>query len=140
MIKLSKWITVALIAVYVVMNTLGALTMTAIRLSGTVPATAPAEQAAYFLTMPWGVITLMWIALAAYVTALTMVALGRAGATRTLSVAVVIDIGRWIWARSATAYAEVISPAEQALQALMFVVLVSVIVLMIVERQRGAIT
>jgi len=140
MIKLSKWITIALIAVYVLMNTLGALTMTAIRVSGTVPASAPTEQAAYFLTLPWGVIILLWIALLTYVAALALIGTGRVFATRTLGVAVAIDIVRWIWARSSTAYADVISPAEQALEALSFVVLVTIIVLMIVERQRDAIT
>jgi len=140
MIKLSKWVTFALIGIYVAMNTLGALTMTVIRVTASVPANAPAEQASYFLHLPWGVLALLWIALFAYVAALALIAMGRAGATRTLSVAVAIDIVRWLWARSTTAYADVISPAEQALEALAFVLLVTIIVLMIVERQRDAIT
>jgi|GEM_PF-1853727 len=140
MIKLSKWITIALIGIYIAMNTLGALTMTVIRVSGSVPTNAPAEQASYFLHLPWGVLALLWIALFVYVAALALIVMGRAGATRTLSVAVAIDIVRWLWARSATAYADVISPAEQALEALSFALLVTIIVLMIVERQRDAIT
>jgi len=140
MFKLSKWIIVALVGVYIALNTLGALTMTAVRISGSVPADAPAEQAAYFLTLPWGVIILLWLALFTYVAALALILARRAGATRTLGVAVVIDIGRWLWARSTTAYAEVMTPAEQAFEALSFVLLISIIVLMIVERQRDAIT
>lgn len=140
MASLSRWITLALIGVYILMNALGALTMTAVRVSGSAPANAPAEQAAYFLSLPWGVIALMWIALFAYAAALTLIAMGKPWATRTLSAAVVIDIGRWLWARSTTAYSEVISPAEQALEGMLFLVLIAVIVLMIMERRRDAIT
>lgn len=136
----SKWIIIALIGIYLAMSTLGALTMTVIRVSGSVPASAPAEQAAYFLALPWGVILLMWVALFTYVAALALIAFGRAGATRTLGAAVVIDIGSWLWARTATSYTVVFSPAEQALDALMLLVLVAIIVLMIVERRRDAIT
>lgn len=140
MIKLSKWITIALIGIYVAMNTLGALTMTVIRVSGSVPAAAPTEQAAYFLSLPWGVIALMWIALFVYVAALALITFHRPGATRTLSAAVAIDIGRWLWARSITAYSDAVSPAEQTFEALAFVLLITIIVLMIVERQRNALT
>lgn len=140
MLKISKWIIFALIAIHVAMNTLGALTMTVIRMSGSVPASAPAAQAAYFLSLPWGIIILTWIALFAYVTALALIAFGRAGATRTLAAAVAIDVGRWLWARTTTAYTDTISATDQALEALSFVLLITIIVLMIVERQRDALT
>jgi hypothetical protein len=140
MLNLSKWIIVALISVYMLMSALGAMTITAIRAAGSAPATAPAEQAAYFMALPWGVIALMWIALLAYAASLTLIALGRPWATRLLSAAVAIDIGRWLWARATTAYSDVVSPAEQTFEALLFLVLIAVIVLMILERRRDAIT
>lgn len=136
----TRWITVALIGIYVLMNTLEALTMTIIRASGDDPAGAPSEQYAFFLSLPWGVIALAWGALLLYVVALSLLAFRRAGATRILSVAVVIDIGGWLWARTATAYTEVFSATEQALEALLFLVLISIIVLMIIERQRDSLT
>ena len=116
MIAATRWIAVALIGIYVLMNLLEAVTMTLIRVSGNVPASAPSEQAAYFLALPWAVIALAWGSLLLYVAALSLFAFRRAGATRTLSVAVVIDIGGWLWARTATAYAEVFTPTEQALE------------------------
>jgi hypothetical protein len=140
MIKLSKWVTLVLVGIYVAMNTLGALTMTVIRTTGSVPASAPAAQASYFLNLPWGVIVLMWLALCVYVAALALIGFGRPGATRTLGAAVAIDLGRWLWARTATAYAAAISPAEQAMEALAFVLLITIVVLMIVERRRDALT
>ena len=65
---------------------------------------------------------------------------GHPGAKRIFVAAMAMDIGAWIWARAATAYSQVFSLVEQTLDALLFLVLITIIVLMIVERDRDAIT
>ncbi len=129
-----------MIGIYVLMSTLGALAMTIIRASGSAPDTAAPEQAAYFLSMPWGVIIAAWAALALYVAALALIAMRRPGAKRTLGAAVAVDIGGWLWARMTTTYTEVFTPAEQNLDALLFLMLITVIVLMMVERRTETLT
>ncbi len=140
MIAATRWISITMIGVYILMSTLGALTMTAIRASNSVPASAPPEQAAYFLSMPWGVIILAWAALFLYVAALALIGMRRAGATRTLTAAVATDIGSWLWARTTTAYTDVLSPAEQNLDALLFLIMITIIALMMVERRTDTLT
>ena len=90
--------------------------------------------------MPWGVIMVAWAALFLYVAALALLATRRPGATRTLSVALVVDIGGWLWARTATAYTEVFTPAAQSLHALLFLIMITIVVLMIVARRTGTLT
>ncbi len=135
-----KWIIVALIGIYVLSRTLTTLAMTAIRISGEVVATAPAEQAAYFLSMPWAVIAFAWAALFISVGAMALLAFGRPGATRALSVAIIIDIGSWFWERSLPTYADAHSAADQSLHGLMILVMISIVALMMLARRRGTLT
>ncbi len=135
-----RWVAIALIAVYVLMATLEAITMTAIRISGTVPATAPTEQAAYFLSMPWLAIIAAWVSNCLYVASLGLLVVGRRWSTRLLTVAVVIDFFGWLWARTATTYTDVFSSEAQTLDVLLFVALVVIVVLMMIARRQDTLT
>ena len=135
----TRWIIVILIGIYVAFRTLGALTITTFKLSGA-PASYPADLAAYFIAMPWAAIVLAWISLFVSVAAMALLAFKRPGATRALSVAVIIDIGSWLWERSVTPYTEVFTPAQQSLDAVMFLALISIVVLMMAARRTGTLT
>lgn len=140
MTGMTKWIIVLLIGIYVLFRTLAALAMTVVRLTGEVAATMPAEQAAYFLAMPAIVIAFAWVSLFVSVAAMALLAFERSGATRALSIAVIIDIASWLWERSVTPYTDVFTPAEQSLDALMFLAMISIVVMMMIARHRGTLT
>lgn len=140
MSRATRWIAILLIGTYVLMATLEAVTMTAIRISGTVPASAPIEQAAYFLTMPWLAIIAAWISNCLYVASLGLLIFGRRWTTRLLTIAVAIDLLGWLWARTATSYADVFSPTAQALDALLFAALIVIVVLMMIARRTDTLT
>lgn len=135
-----RWIAVALIGIYVLMATLEAITMTAIRISGTVPASAPVEQAAYFLSIPWLAIIAAWISNCLYVASLGLLILRQRWTTRVMTVAVAIDLLGWLWARTATSYTDIFSPTAQALDALLFAALVAIVVLMMIARRQDTLT
>lgn len=128
-----------LIGIYVAFRTLAALTMTVFKVSG-VPANYPVELTAYYVSMPWTVILFGWASLFISVAAMALLAFGRPGATRTLSAAIVIDIGAWIWERSVTPYTEVFTARQQSLDALMFLAMISIVALMALARRRGTLT
>ena len=140
MIAATRWIIVAIASIYIVFRMLPAILMTSVRIGGNVPATMSPELADYLLHLPWIVIVVAWLALFLYAAAVALLAMGRVGATRTLSIAVVVDIGGWLWARTATTYTEVFTPAEQTLDALLFLIMITIIVLMIVARRTGTLT
>ncbi len=136
----TRWIAAVLIGVYVIMATLEAVSTTAIRISGSVPASMPAEHAAYFLAMPWLAIIAAWIANCIYVASLALLVFGRQWTTQLLVVAVVIDLLGWLWARTATMYGEIFTPAEQTMDALLFVALAVIVVLMMIARRTDTLT
>lgn len=135
-----RWIAIALIGIYVLMATLEAITMTAIRITGTVPASVPTEQAAYLLGMPWLAIIAAWISNCLYVASLGLLILRQRWTTRVMTVAVVIDLLGWLWARGATNYTDAFSPAEQTLDGLLFAALVAIVVLMMIARRHDTLT
>lgn len=136
----SRWLIAALVAAYILLRALPLIMMTAYRLHGGVPADAPTELATYFLHMPWVVIAVSWLAIVTYIVAVTLSVLRRAGAKRTFSAALALDLGAWIYARAATTYTDVFSPTEQAVDAFAFLIIVFVIALMIIERRRDSLT
>jgi len=140
MFAATRWIIYALLTVYIFMRTLPALVITTYRVQGEVPTSVPTELGNYFLHIPWPILAVTWLALFGYVAAFALFVFRQAGAKRVMVAALAADVGAWIWARAATAYSQVFTPVEQTLDALLFLVLISIIVLMILERQKDALT
>lgn len=140
MTKHTRWIALVLIGLYILLTLLAVLTITVVRMEGAVPVEAPLPEASYILNMPWALIIAEWAALLLYVAAFALIVFKLPGQTRTLTAAVAVDIGTWLWQRAMTTYADVFTPGEQATDALLLLALIAIVVLMIVERRRGTIT
>ena len=140
MTKYTRWIALILIGLYILLALFGALIITAVRMEGSVPVEAPLPEANYILSMPWALIAAEWVALTLYVAAFALIVFQLPGQTRTLTAAVAVDVGTWLWQRAMTTYADVFTPGEQATDALLLLALIAIVVLMIVERRRGALT